>query len=74
MFNDCIVVAFLSILFYFMFVMVMQSGQRSGLSDQFFCFWFYFLALDVKLILLIIDNFLVKAQKCVQPGGVDDHL
>lgn len=51
--------------------MLFQSGQRRDLTDhffEFFSFWFYLLALDVKLILIIIDNLLVKYQKCVQAG------
>lgn len=41
---------------------------------EFVCFWFYLLALDVKLILLIIDDLSVRDQKRVQPGRVDGHF
>lgn len=47
--------------------MVMQSGLRSDLSEQFFCLWFYFL--DVKLILFIIDNFGEASEMCAAKWG-----
>lgn len=42
----------------------------SQIIFEFVCFWFYLLALDVKLILLIIDDLLVKDEKnaCSRAG------
>lgn len=64
--------------------MLCQSGQRSDLFDHFlnltalFGFnFFFFCALDVKLVLLIIIDDLywfMKDQTGVQPIRLDGHL